>query len=130
MTVLAAHPRTILCALATHWENNYASMLSVIQSADGGVKGLVVDEEGSALPDARVRIDGVDKEIVTTDRGEYWRLLVPGTYIVTAVSESEYGLLVSDPTKVVITNSLGDGAQVVHLVASKVSRCNIELLHI
>lgn len=103
--------------LSTHWENNYASMLSVIQSADGGVKGLVVDEEGSALPGARVRIAGIDKEIVTTDRGEYWRLLVPGTYIVTAVSQSEYGLLESEPTKVVITNNLGDGAQVVNLVA-------------
>ena len=103
--------------LTEHWENNYASMLSVIQSADGGVKGLVVDEEGSALPGARVRIAGVDKEIVTTDRGEYWRLLVPGTYIVTAVSQSEYGLLESQPTKVVITNNLGDGAQVIHLVA-------------
>eukprot|EP00091_Calanus_sinicus_P000405 TRINITY_DN10336_c0_g1_i1.p1 TRINITY_DN10336_c0_g1~~TRINITY_DN10336_c0_g1_i1.p1 ORF type:complete len:131 (-),score=30.52 TRINITY_DN10336_c0_g1_i1:388-780(-) len=92
-------------------------MLTVIQSADGGLRGVVVDEEGSALPGARVRIARVDKEIVTTDRGEYWRLLLPGTYTVTAVSQSEYGLLQSEPTKVVISNNLGDGAQVVHLVA-------------
>ena len=102
--------------LKTHWENNYASMLSILQSADGGVKGLVVDEEGIALANARVRIEGIDKEIATTERGEYWRLLVPGTYVLSAVSESEYGLLESDLTTVVITRNMGEGAQVVHLV--------------
>ena len=103
--------------LAAHWENNYVAMLNVLQSADGGVKGLVVDEEGVPLAGAKVRIAGVDKEIVATERGEYWRLLVPGTYVITATSESQYGLLESEPTTVMISNNMGDGARVIHLVA-------------
>eukprot|EP00092_Neocalanus_flemingeri_P014781 GFUD01015952.1.p1 GENE.GFUD01015952.1~~GFUD01015952.1.p1 ORF type:complete len:524 (+),score=122.63 GFUD01015952.1:177-1748(+) len=103
--------------LTYHWENNYQSMLSVLQSADGGVKGLVVDEVGVPLAGAKVRISGVDKEIVATERGEYWRLLVPGTYVITARSESQYGLLESEPTTVIISHNMGDGAIVIHLVA-------------
>ena len=81
------------------------------------MRGLVVDEEGAPLASATVRIEGIDKEIVTTERGEYWRLLVPGTYILSAVSQSEYGLLESNPTAVLITNHLGDGPKVVNLIA-------------
>ena len=103
--------------LVTQWENNYVSMLTMLQSVDGGVKGLVVDEEGTPLAGATVRIRGIDKEIVATERGEYWRLLVPGTYVLTAVSENKYGLLESDPTTLVIKNYLGDGATVLNLVA-------------
>merc|ERR1711936_13470 len=62
-------------------------------------------------------IDGIDKEIAATERGEYWRLLTPGTYVITATYTTRYGLLQSDPTTVIISHHLGGGAVVTHLVA-------------
>ena len=35
--------------LSTHWSDNYVSLLAMLQAADGGVRGLVVDEEGAPL---------------------------------------------------------------------------------
>ena len=32
------------------------------------------------VPNAYVFVEGIDKNITSTERGEYWRLLVPGTY--------------------------------------------------
>ena len=35
---------------------------------------------------AVVMVEGIDKYVNTTDRGEYWRLLLPGSYTVRAQS--------------------------------------------
>ena len=46
-----------------------------------GVKGLVKDENNNSLSDAIVIIKG--RELVpftTSQRGEYWKLLLPGSY--------------------------------------------------
>lgn len=44
--------------------------------------GLVVDKHGNGIPHAEVEVKGITKKVNTTERGEYWRLLVPGTYSV------------------------------------------------
>ncbi len=46
------------------------------------IQGLVVDIEGVPVLDARVRIKGIDKEIITSHTGEYWRILIPGEYLI------------------------------------------------
>ena len=46
-----------------------------------GVKGLVKDENNNSVSDAIVIIKG--RELVpfmTSQRGEYWKLLLPGSY--------------------------------------------------
>ena len=46
-----------------------------------GVKGLVKDENSNSVSDAIVTIKG--RELVpfmTSQRGEYWKLLLPGSY--------------------------------------------------
>ena len=40
----------------------------------------MTDEMGTLARDARVIVDHNDKEIKTTARGEYWRMLVDGNY--------------------------------------------------
>ena len=41
---------------------------------------LVLDTRGLPVAGAQVMVEGVDKVTVTSDRGEYWRLLLPGQY--------------------------------------------------
>ena len=55
-------------------------MVALLVSVEGGVRGLVVDAEGKAVPGARIRVEGMEKETSASPRGEYWRLLRPGVY--------------------------------------------------
>ena len=72
--------RPPVTALAHHWRHNYHSMLALIRAVDGGVAGLVLDTRGLPVCGAQVMVEGVDKVTVTSERGEYWRLLLPGQY--------------------------------------------------
>ncbi len=45
-----------------------------------GVKGLVADQDRRPIQGAEIVVEGEGKRIRTTDQGEYWRLLSPGTY--------------------------------------------------
>ena len=67
-------------SLPRHWRSNYHSMLALLEAADGGVSGLVLDTEGRPVAGAEVRVEGIDKVTTSTDRGEFWRLLLPGFY--------------------------------------------------
>lgn len=46
--------------------------------------GLVQDENNNPIPGAVIQIFGINHDVKTTSRGEYWRLLLPGTYTVSA----------------------------------------------
>lgn len=57
--------------------------------------GRVLDINGKPIRDAQIgvhKIDGmgkiikIDKNVTTTTRGEFWRLLTPGTYTVYAMA--------------------------------------------
>lgn len=46
-----------------------------------GIKGVVTDENNEPVEGAEVRVFGREAFAVkTTAEGEYWRLLLPGTY--------------------------------------------------
>lgn len=47
-------------------------------------KGLVQDENNNPVPGAVIHVLGINHTVKTTNRGEYWRLLLPGTYTVSA----------------------------------------------
>ena len=115
--------------LATHLRNNNLAILAVLSAVDGGVKGVVVDHSGRPFIGARVRVEGIDKETITSDRGEFWRLLLPGTYIVTASTKHDGEVFASDPLTVVVTRNLGEGATVRKLVIAKQSASSLESCH-
>ena len=49
-----------------------------------GVKGVVKDESGQPIREAKISIKNKRKDVKTAVDGDYWRLLLPGEYEVTA----------------------------------------------
>ena len=46
------HSKTLL----KHWRDNYPAMLALLTTADSGVKGLTVDEEGNIVSGVRITV--------------------------------------------------------------------------
>ncbi|KAJ8985210.1 hypothetical protein NQ317_018239 [Molorchus minor] len=85
--------------LPQEWRNNKESLLRFMEATHWGVKGLVTNERNEAVLDADVVVVGVDHNVTTSNRGEYWRLLLPGTYEMYATA---YGYLPSERATVVV----------------------------
>jgi len=66
--------------LPREWRYNKESILSFVEAAQWGVKGLVTDASGEPVLDADVVVEGINHNVTTSNRGEYWRLLLPGNY--------------------------------------------------
>ena len=62
--------------LQGHWEDNKESLLGYLEAVQSGVGGLVTSDSGEQWSE----VAGIGKNITTTSRGEYWRLLAPGKY--------------------------------------------------
>lgn len=59
--------------------------LSPVSQVHRGVKGMVLDgKDGTGISNATITVANVDHPITTNKAGDYWRLLVPGTYQLTA----------------------------------------------
>ena len=41
----------------------------------------------------KLQVAGIEKDMITTERGEYWRLLMPGTYHIRSNSSGFSGYL-------------------------------------
>ena len=67
-------------ALHIEWRKNVRSLVKFIQSIHMGVKGKVLGPDRKPVKNAHIVVEGNDKVIKTTKRGEYWRLLLPGIY--------------------------------------------------
>ncbi|XP_066189523.1 carboxypeptidase D [Sylvia atricapilla] len=71
--------------LPKEWENNRESLLAFIEKVHIGVKGFVRDAvTGAGLDNATIAVAGIAHNITAGKFGDYHRLLVPGTYNVTA----------------------------------------------
>jgi carboxypeptidase D len=67
--------------LQMEWLGNRQSLISYMQSVHLGIKGIVTDlQSNEAIPRARGTVLGIEYDVKTTHDGEYWRLLLPGTY--------------------------------------------------
>lgn len=72
--------------MINHWRYNKDSLLSFMEQIHTGVKGFVFDEKGTPVEKAEIVVDSIDHSVKTTESGEYWRLLPPGKFNLTATS--------------------------------------------
>ncbi|KAM4810456.1 LOW QUALITY PROTEIN: putative carboxypeptidase X1 [Rhinophrynus dorsalis] len=74
--------------LPTEWENNKEALLVYMEQVHRGVKGVVRDKDTEqGIADAVIVVDGLNHDIRTAPDGDYWRLLNPGEYDITAKAE-------------------------------------------
>ncbi len=71
-----------------YWANNQESILSFIEYAQNGLKGIVTHSSGNPIA-ATITVQD-NAKVIQNDPivGDYHRLLLPGTYLVTASAES------------------------------------------
>ncbi|KAL7648646.1 UNVERIFIED_CONTAM: hypothetical protein RMT77_000552 [Armadillidium vulgare] len=72
--------------LRSYWDKNKESLLSYIQQIHTGLKGFVRDENQEPINGAIIQVHGAGKTVSTASDGDYWRLLIPGTYQVSAIA--------------------------------------------
>lgn len=108
--------------LDVEWTNNLDSMLCFLESAHSGVKGHVWDQDGCPVIGAFVILEDRDKSVVTSNRGEFWRLLLPGSYQIKARHDNRYGTIESEALRIDVKEDLCGGALEISLVCRFVLR--------
>ncbi|XP_040031702.1 carboxypeptidase N catalytic chain [Gasterosteus aculeatus] len=71
-------------ALPREWLGNREALVSYLEQVHHGIKGMVYDENNNPIGKAEVSVAGVNHDVTTGVDGDYFRLLLPGTYAVTA----------------------------------------------
>uniref|UniRef100_A0A1A8L6T5 Carboxypeptidase Z n=1 Tax=Nothobranchius pienaari TaxID=704102 RepID=A0A1A8L6T5_9TELE len=73
--------------LYPEWKRNKEALLSFLESVHRGIKGVVKDLDGNGIKGATVSVRGIRRDVTTAEDGDYWRLLNPGTHILTATAK-------------------------------------------
>ncbi|XP_047538492.1 carboxypeptidase D-like isoform X1 [Vanessa atalanta] len=73
--------------LPTYWEDNREALLEFIEEVHRGVTGFVHSHIGHGLANATISVSGIRHPVRAARDGDYWRLLVPGSYNITASKE-------------------------------------------
>lgn len=73
--------------LSQFWMDNKQALLTYLGEAHRGVRGLITDINGNPIPRALLMIKGRNISFKSSDKGEIWRILLPGTYTVEVKAE-------------------------------------------
>ncbi|KAI5103337.1 carboxypeptidase N catalytic chain precursor, partial [Silurus meridionalis] len=72
--------------LAREWLANREALVSYLEQVHHGIKGMVYDENNNLISNAVISVAGINHDITSGADGDYFRLLLPGTYTVTAIA--------------------------------------------
>ena len=68
-----------------YWNANRQAMIKFIELVHTtGIRGFVFDDKGRPIQGARIVVEDRAKKVKTYEDGDFWRLLVPGSYIIRA----------------------------------------------
>lgn len=70
--------------LSTYWMDNKEALIKYIEQVHVGIKGFVKSSIGTSIPHAAISINNIQHVSYTGKGGDYFRLLLPGKYNVTA----------------------------------------------
>ncbi|XP_074600459.1 carboxypeptidase D-like [Brevipalpus obovatus] len=73
--------------LPQFWQDNRQALLTYLGEAHRGIRGLIHDVNGNSVPRAILMIKGRNISFKSSDKGEIWRILLPGTYVLEAQAE-------------------------------------------
>ncbi|XP_006001883.2 carboxypeptidase N catalytic chain [Latimeria chalumnae] len=70
--------------LEREWLGNREALVTYMEEIHKGIKGMVFDENNNGIKNAVIAVAGINHDITSGEGGDYFRLLLPGTYTVTA----------------------------------------------
>jgi len=66
--------------LENYWNYNRDAMIELLNQAQRGVKGVILNEYSEPIPSTQVKIDNRIPTAKVTSLGEFWKILIPGSY--------------------------------------------------
>ncbi|XP_005335285.2 carboxypeptidase N catalytic chain [Ictidomys tridecemlineatus] len=72
--------------LQREWLGNREALIQFLEQVHQGIKGMVLDENHYNLTGAVISVHGINHDVTAGEQGDYFRLLLPGTYTVTATA--------------------------------------------
>lgn len=72
-----------------YWADNKKPLIKYILEAHKGIYGIVTDQNSALIANATIHVKGIDHDVHSTIHGDYWRILLPGDYLV-SVSKTGY----------------------------------------
>ncbi|CAB3382035.1 Hypothetical predicted protein [Cloeon dipterum] len=101
--------------LPKFWEQNRLPLVKYLAEAHRGVQGFVQDENGNPIEKASLKVKSREVGFHTTKYGEFWRVLLPGQYILSVFAEGyyprevEFAVVEQHPTLLNVTLVAGAG---------------------
>uniref|UniRef100_A0A6G1SHC6 Carboxypeptidase D n=1 Tax=Aceria tosichella TaxID=561515 RepID=A0A6G1SHC6_9ACAR len=72
-----------------YWADNKKPLIKYMLEIHKGIYGLVTDQNNQPIANATIHVKSIEHDTHSTEMGDYWRLLLPGEYLV-SVSKNGY----------------------------------------
>lgn len=92
--------------LPQYWEDNRNALINYMWQTHMGIKGRITNENNQAISNAVIHVfnetsgKDINHDVTSAHDGDYWRLLIPGEYRVTACGLPNFGCVSKSVTVV------------------------------